>query len=100
MPKPSPHNYTFNGFAVDLDHKGVLGLAPNDFTPVGYSLYPLAHLGLAQAAAISGDTARSRKAYEDFLALWKDADPDIPILRRAKEEYQRLSSEIHPPEIQ
>jgi len=93
-------NQAIGEFQKIPDHKGVLGLAPRDFTPVGYSLYSLAHLGLAQAAAISGDTARSRKAYEDFLALWKDADPDIPILRRAKEEFQRLSSEIHPPEIQ
>ena len=53
-------------------------------------LYPLAYLGLARAAALAGDTAKSRKAYEDFFALWKDADPDLPILIEAKKEYQKL----------
>ena len=52
--------------------------------------YPLAHLGLARAAALAGDTAKSRKAYQDFFVLWKDADPDIPILLEAKKEYERL----------
>ena len=42
------------------------------------------------AAALAGDTAKSRKAYEDFFALWKDADPDLPILIEAKKEYQKL----------
>jgi len=72
-----------------LDHRGVLALAPSDFTPAGYSLYPLAHLGLARAAAIMGDRAKSRKAYADFFSLWKNADSDVPILRRAQEEYQK-----------
>ena len=53
-------------------------------------LYPLAHLGLARAAALAGDTAKSRKAYEDFFALWNDADADIPILIEAKKEYEKL----------
>jgi len=47
-------------------------------------LYPLAHLGLARAAAFTGDTAQSRKSYENFFALWKEADADLPILRAAK----------------
>ena len=51
---------------------------------------PLAHLGLARSAALAGDSARSRQAYQDFLALWKDADPDIPILQQAKAEYEAL----------
>ena len=55
-----------------------------------HPLYPLAYLGLARAAALAGDTAKSRKAYEGFFALWKDADPDIPILQQAKQEYDRL----------
>ena len=55
-----------------------------------HPLYPLAHLGLARAAARDGDADRSRKAYEDFFALWKDADPDLPILIEAKKEYQKL----------
>jgi Tfp pilus assembly protein PilF len=50
----------------------------------------LAHLGLARAYELQGDTARSRIAYQDFLALWKDADPDIPLLREAKLEYARI----------
>ena len=52
--------------------------------------YPLAHLGVARAAALAGDTAKSRKAYEDFFVLWKDADPDIPIMLEARKEYERL----------
>ena len=47
----------------------------------------LAHLGLGRAYALAGDSARARTAYQDFLALWKDADADIPILRQAKSEY-------------
>jgi len=50
-------------------------------------LYSLAHLGLARAAALTSDLARSRKDYEDFFAAWKDADPDLPILRKARQEY-------------
>lgn len=47
----------------------------------------LAHLGLARARAVAGDTSATRSAYQDFLILWKDADPDIPILKHAKAEY-------------
>jgi len=68
-------------FQKILDHRGVDPLSP---------LYPLAHLGLARAAAISGDTAQSRKEYQDFLALWKDADSDLPILIDARKEYEQL----------
>src|SRR6266567_3863138 len=68
-------------FQKILDHRGVVPLSP---------LYPLAHLGLARAAAISGDTAQSRKEYQDFLALWKDADSDLPILIDARKEYEQL----------
>ena len=50
----------------------------------------LAHLGLGRAYALQGDKAKVRGAYQDFLALWKDADPDIPILKQAKAEYARL----------
>jgi len=45
-------------------------------------LYSLARLGLARAAALTGDTARARQAYQDFFVLWKDADPDIPFCKR------------------
>ena len=54
--------------------------------PVG----ALAHLGLARAYVLSGDTTKARTAYQDFFALWKDADPDIPILKEAKTEYAKL----------
>ena len=50
----------------------------------------LAHLGLGRAYALQGDAAKARVAYQDFLALWKDADPDVPILREAKAEYVKL----------
>jgi len=58
-------------------------------------LASLAHLGLARAYILQGDTNKARVAYEDFLTLWKDADPDIPILKEAKAEYAKLQySEI------
>jgi tetratricopeptide (TPR) repeat protein len=50
----------------------------------------LAQLGLARAYALQGDVAKSRTAYQDFFALWKDADPDVPVLREAKAEYAKL----------
>lgn len=50
------------------------------------ALYPLAHLGLARASALAGNVAGSRKAYQDFLALSKDADADLPVLIEAKKE--------------
>ena len=51
----------------------------------------LAYLGLARAAAMSGDTAASRKAYQDFFALWKDADPNLAPLAEARKEYEKLT---------
>jgi serine/threonine protein kinase/tetratricopeptide (TPR) repeat protein len=53
-------------------------------------LHSLARLGLARAYAVAGDTAKAKAAYQDFLSLWKDADPDIPILKDAKAEYAKL----------
>ncbi|HEU4431888.1 MAG TPA: tetratricopeptide repeat protein, partial [Pyrinomonadaceae bacterium] len=50
----------------------------------------LAHLGLGRALALNGDTAGARKAYQDFFALWKDADPDLPAVAQAKKEYDQL----------
>jgi serine/threonine protein kinase/tetratricopeptide (TPR) repeat protein len=64
-----------------IDHRGVVG---------NVTLGPLARLGLARAYAMQGDTAKAKAAYQDFLTLWKDADPDIPILIAAKSEYARL----------
>ena len=64
-----------------LDHPGVIATEP---------IGALAHLGLARAYALAGDDAKSRTAYLYFLSSWKDADPDIPILKEAKAEYAKL----------
>ncbi len=53
-------------------------------------LCPLADIGLGRAAVLNGDASTSRKAYEDFLAVWKDADPDLSILRQARVELAKL----------
>ncbi|HET6890769.1 MAG TPA: protein kinase [Pyrinomonadaceae bacterium] len=76
-------------FQYIVDHRGFSagGESAGTFSP----LFPLAHLGLARAAVLQGDTARARKAYQDFFGLWKDADQDIPILIEAKKEYERLT---------
>jgi DNA-binding SARP family transcriptional activator len=50
----------------------------------------LAHLQLGRAYALSGDKTKAKSAYQDFLTLWKDTDPDIPILKQAKAEYAKL----------
>ena len=55
-----------------------------------FPLGALAHLGLSRAYALQGDRVKARTAYQDFFALWKDADPDIPILKEAKTEYAKL----------
>jgi tetratricopeptide (TPR) repeat protein len=68
-------------FQKILDHPGFVGNAP---------IGALAHLGLGRAYELMGDTAKAKAAYQDFLALWKDADPDIPILKQAKAEYAKL----------
>ena len=64
-----------------LDHRGISPLSP---------LRPLANVGLARAWALAGEKEKSRKAYQDFFGLWKDADPDLPILQEAKAEYAKL----------
>jgi eukaryotic-like serine/threonine-protein kinase len=74
-------NAAASEFKKILDHRG---LASNCWTGA------LAHLGLARAFALSGDIPKARTSYQDFLALWKDADPDIPILKQAKAEYAKL----------
>ena len=68
-------------FQKILDHRGIVGT-----DPIGV----LAHLQLGRVFALSGDKARAKAAYEAFLALWKDADADTPILKQAKAEYARL----------
>jgi tetratricopeptide (TPR) repeat protein len=68
-------------FQKILDHRG---LVAGD--PIG----ALAHLQLGRAYALMGDANKARSAHQDFLALWKDADPNIPILQQAKDEYRKL----------
>jgi len=53
-------------------------------------VYALSHVQLARALATAGDTAAARIAYQNFFNLWKDADPDLPILKQAKSEYAKL----------
>jgi len=57
---------------------------------LSYPLFSLAHLQLGRAYALAGEAAKARAGYQDFLSLWKDADPDIPILKQAKAEYAKL----------
>jgi hypothetical protein len=59
--------------------------------PQGYITGPLARLQLGRAERLMGDDASARKSYEEFLAIWKNADPDIPIYKQAKAEYAGLS---------
>jgi serine/threonine protein kinase/tetratricopeptide (TPR) repeat protein len=68
-------------FQKFLDHPGIVQ---------NFLFGSLAHLQLARAYVLSGDTAKAKTAYKDFLTLWKDADPDIPILKEAKAEYAKL----------
>jgi hypothetical protein len=70
-------------FQKFIDHRGVV---------MNFPWGALARLGLARAYALQlqGDTAKARAAYQDFLTLWKDADADIPILKKAKTEYAKL----------
>jgi eukaryotic-like serine/threonine-protein kinase len=75
------------GAAATVEFQKILNL-PGVFVnePIG----ALAHLGLGRGYALAGDDARARTAYQDFFALWKNADPDIPILTQAKTEYAKL----------
>jgi eukaryotic-like serine/threonine-protein kinase len=68
-------------FQMIVDHAGLVENAP---------ISALAHLGLARAYVLQGDPAKARAAYQDFLGLWKNADPDIPVFKQAKAEYARL----------
>jgi len=68
-------------FQKILDHRGIVQNCP---------MGALAHLGLARAYAVQKDTVKARAAYQDFLTLWKDADPEIPALKEAKAEFAKL----------
>ena len=74
-------NEAADEFQKILDHRGIVWNSP---------IGALAHLQLGRAYAMAGDTAKAKTAYQDFLTLWKDADPDIPILKEAKAEYAKL----------
>jgi len=67
-------------FQKILDHRGAVIVDPISL---------LAHLQLGRAYALSGDKTKAKAAYQDFLTLWKDADPNIPILKQAKAEYAK-----------
>ena len=69
-------------FQKVLDHRGIVR---------NFILGSLAHLQLGRAQAMMGDKAAARRSYQDFLILWKDADPDVPILAAAKAEYAKLN---------
>jgi hypothetical protein len=68
-------------FQKILEHRGLTANCP---------LGALARLQIGRAYAIAGDTANAKEAYQDFLNIWKDADPDLPILKQAKAEYAKL----------
>jgi len=68
-------------FQKFVDHPGCL---------MNFPLGALAHWQLGRAYALAGDRTKARAAYQDFFSLWKDADPDIPILKQAKVEYSKL----------
>jgi tetratricopeptide (TPR) repeat protein len=68
-------------FQKVVDHRGVV---------LNNVLGALAYLGLGRAYVLEEDTAKAHAAYQEFLTLWKDADPDIPILKQAKAEYAKL----------
>ena len=68
-------------FQKILDHKPAFGASP---------YVSLARLGLARGLVLSGNSAKARIAYQDFFTVWKDADPDIPILKEARAEYAKL----------
>jgi len=72
-------------FEKILDHRGLVN---ND--PVGAPIDALAHLGLARAYALQKESLKARRAYQDFLTLWKDADQGVPILKEAQAQYQEL----------
>jgi len=64
-----------------LDHRGIA---------INFVTGSLAHLQIGRAYVMAGDTAKAKSAYQDFFSIWKDADPDIPILKEAQAEYAKL----------
>ena len=76
-------------FQKILDHKGASWGSTWRYPNWGL-YYSISYLGLARASALAGDTAKARKAFQDFFALWKDADQDLPILIEARKDYAAL----------
>jgi DNA-binding winged helix-turn-helix (wHTH) protein/tetratricopeptide (TPR) repeat protein len=72
-----------------VDHKGA-SWGATWVHPNWGQYYSLSYLGMARGFALAGDTAKARKAYKDFLELWKAADSDVPVLKEANAEYARL----------
>jgi tetratricopeptide (TPR) repeat protein len=76
-------------FRKILDHKGASWGSTWRFPNWGL-YYSISYLGLARASALAGDQAKAKTAYLDFLTLWKNADPNIPVLQQAKAEYMKV----------
>jgi hypothetical protein len=76
-------------FRKIVDHKGA-SWGATWVHPNWGQFYSLSYLGMARGFALAGDTPKARKAFQDFFELWKDADPDIALLRQAKAEYAKL----------
>jgi tetratricopeptide (TPR) repeat protein len=76
-------------FQKILDHKGASWASTWRFPNWGL-YYSISYAGLARASELAGDTVKARKAFQDFFALWKDADQDLPILIEAKKDYAAL----------
>jgi DNA-binding winged helix-turn-helix (wHTH) protein/tetratricopeptide (TPR) repeat protein len=74
-----------NEFQKILSHHGIM---------IGDPVFVLAHLGLARAYTMSGESSKARAQYEEFFALWKNADADCPILKRAKVEFEELADSV------
>ena len=72
-------------FRKIVDHKGV-NWASDWRHPSWGQYYSLSWLGMARGDALAGDTENAKKAYREFLTLWKDGDPDVPVLKQAKAE--------------
>lgn len=75
-------------FRKIADHKGINWASDWDHPNWG-QYYSLSYLGMARGYALAGDSASAKRAFQEFFALWKDADPDIPILRQARAEYAK-----------
>lgn len=80
--KASQGENAANEFQKVVDHPGLV---------LNFIIGALAHLQLARAQVMMGDKDAARKSYQDFLTLWKNADPDIPIYQQAKAEYAKLN---------